>query len=89
MASCHISSIKAREIIDNRGTPTVRAYVCVEGDYWGQADVPCGSSTGTHEAKELRDGDLRYGGKGVRKAIRNILEVIHPRLRGMDATRQR
>jgi enolase len=89
MAKCHINKIKAREIIDNRGTPTVRAYVCVEGDYWGQADVPCGSSTGTYEAKELRDGDVRHGGKGVRKAIRNILEVISPRLRGMDATNQR
>jgi enolase len=89
MARYDISTIKAREIIDNRGSPTIRAYVCVEGEFWGQADVPCGSSTGTYEAKELRDGDLRYGGKGVRKATRNILEVIYPRLRGMDATRQR
>ncbi len=89
MARYNISKIKAREIIDNRGSPTIRAYVCVADEFWGQADVPCGSSTGTYEAKELRDGDLRYGGKGVRKAIRNILEVIYPRLRGMDATRQR
>jgi len=89
MARYDISTIKAREIIDNRGSPTIRAYVCVADEFWGQADVPCGSSTGTYEAKELRDGDLRYGGKGVRKAIRHILEVIYPRLRGMDATRQR
>ena len=84
-----ISAIRSREIIDNRGTPTIRAYVCVGDEFWGQADVPCGSSTGTYEAKELRDGDSRYRGKGVRKAIRNIQEIIYPRLRGMDATRQR
>jgi enolase len=89
MNKFEISAIKAREIIDNRGSPTIRAYVCVGDEFWGWADVPCGSSTGTYEAKELRDGDLRYGGKGVRKAIRNIQEVIYPRLRGMDGTRQR
>jgi enolase len=89
MARHDISAIRAREIIDNRGTPTIRAYVCVADEFWGQADVPCGSSTGTHEAKELRDGDSRYGGRGVRKAIRNIQELIYPRLRGLDAARQR
>ena len=89
MVEYRISKIKAREIIDNRGWPTIRAYVCVEGDCWGQADVPCGSSTGTHEAKDLRDGDLRYGGKGVQTAIRHIHEIIWPRLRGMDAAKQR
>ncbi len=75
-----ISAIRSREVIDNRGTPTIRAYVCVGDEFWGQADVPCGSSTGTYEAKELRDGDSRYRGKGVRKAIRNIQEIIYPRL---------
>ena len=89
MSRFEITDIKAREIIDNRGTPTIRAYVCVADQFWGRADVPCGSSTGTYEAKELRDGDSRYGGKGVRKAIRNIQEIIFPKLRGMDATRQR
>ncbi len=84
-----ISDIKAREIIDNRGTPTIRAYVCVGDQFWGRADVPCGSSTGTYEAKELRDGDSRYRGKGVRKALHNIQEIIFPKLRGMDATKQR
>lgn len=84
-----ISLIKAHEIIDNRGTPTIRAHVCVANQLWGRADVPCGSSTGTHEAAELRDGGSRYGGKGVRKAIRNIHDIIYPRLRGMDATQQR
>ena len=71
------------------GSPTIRAYVCVADEFWGQADVPCGSSTGTYEAKELRDGNSRYGGKGVQKAICNIQEIIYPRLRGMDATGQR
>jgi enolase len=89
MARNDITAIMAREIVDNRGTPTIRTYVCVADEFWGQADVPCGSSTGTYEAKELRDGDLRYGGKGVRKAIRNVQEVIYPRLRGMDGTSQR
>jgi len=93
-----ISAIRSREVIDNRGTPTIRVYVCVGDEFWGQADVPCGSSTGTYEAKELRDGDSRYrgkdgdsryGGRGVRKAIRNIQEIIYPRLQGMDATGQR
>ena len=84
-----ISMIKAHEIIDNRGTPTIRAHVCVSDEFWGRADVPCGSSTGTYEAVELRDGDSRYRGKGVKKAIQNIEEIIYPRLRGMDATRQR
>jgi len=79
-----ISAIRSREVIDNRGTPTIRAYVCVGDEFWGQADVPCGSSTGTYEAKELRDGDSRYGGKGVRKAIRNIQEIIYPRMCGRE-----
>ena len=78
-----ISAIRSREVIDNRGSPTIRAYVCVGDEFWGQADVPCGSSTGTYEAKELRDGDSRYRGKGVRKAIRNIQPTIY--YRGMNS----
>ena len=89
MKGFEITVVNAREIIDNRGTPTVRAYVCVADKIWGRADVPCGSSTGAHEAKELRDGDARYGGKGVQKAVSNIQEIIYPRLRGMDARDQR
>jgi enolase len=83
-----ITDIKALEIIDNRGMPTVRVNVCVDHKFWGKADVPCGSSTGSHEAREIRDGDARYRGKGVRKAIQNIHEILLPKLRGLDATRQ-
>ncbi len=69
--------------------PTIRTCVCVEGLLWGWADVPCGSSTGSFEAKELRDGDRRYRGKGVRKAIENIEKNIAPALTGMSAADQR
>ena len=71
-----ITDIKALEIIDNRGMPTVRVNVCVDHKFWGKADVPCGSSTGSHEAREIRDGDARFRGKGVRKAIQNIHEIL-------------
>lgn len=84
-----ITDIKTLEIIDNRGTPTIRTYVCVDERYWGRADVPCGSSTGEYEACELRDGEARFRGLGVRQAIRNIEEVIKPKLMGMRATNQR
>ena len=83
-----ITDIKALEIIDNRGMPTVRVNVCVDHQFWGKADVPCGSSTGSHEAREIRDGDARFRGKGVRRAIQNIEERLRPKLRGLDATRQ-
>ena len=89
MTDCALTDIKAYEIIDNRGMPTIRVAACVNGLHWGRADVPCGSSTGSYEAVEIRDGDERYRGKGVRKAIQNIHEIILPRLRGRDATRQR
>ncbi len=83
-----ITDIKALEIIDNRGMPTVRVNVSVDHKFWGKADVPCGSSTGSHEAREIRDGNARFRGKGVQKAIENIHEILLPKLRGMDATRQ-
>ncbi len=83
-----ITDIKAREIIDNRGMPTVRVDVFAGPGVWGRADVPCGSSTGSYEATDIRDGDSRYHGKGVRKVIRNINEIILPRLYGMNVTRQ-
>lgn len=89
MEGRRISSVKALEIVDNRGMPTIRVRVRTENGFSGTADVPCGSSTGTYEAHELRDGDERYRGRGVRKAIRNIEELITPRLLGMDVTRQR
>jgi len=60
MKNFPITDIKALEIIDNRGMPTVRVNVCVDHKFWGKADVPCGSSTGSYEAREIRDGDSRY-----------------------------
>jgi enolase len=89
MADYALTDIKAYEIIDNRGMPTIRVAACVDDYHWGRADVPCGSSTGSYEAVEIRDGDDRYRGKGVRKAIQNIHDIILPRLQGRDTTRQR
>lgn len=89
MRDYKISSIKALEIVDNRGMPTIRVKVQVDNGYSGSADVPCGSSTGTYEAYELRDGDERYRGKGVRKAIQNIREIITPPLLGKNVTHQK
>ena len=83
-----ITAVKAIEIIDNRAMPTVRAYACVDNAHWGWADVPCGSSTGSYEARELRDGGQRYHGKGVRKAIENIHASLSPGLEGMGAADQ-
>jgi enolase len=83
-----ITDIQTIEIIDNRGMPTIRVAVCIADTFWGRADVPCGSSTGSYEAQEIRDGNSRYRGKGVRKAIQNIQEIIFPKLIGIDATRQ-
>ena len=84
-----ISAIKAREIIDCRGTPTVQADVWVDGVLRGRADVPSGRSTGSYEAYELRDGGRRYGGYGVQKAVGNINAVIAEALLGRDVTEQR
>ncbi len=89
MAEYTLTDIRAYEIIDNRGMPTIRVAVCIDDHHWGRADVPCGSSTGSYEAVEIRDGGDRYRGKGVRKAIQNIHDIILPRLLGRDATRQR
>jgi enolase len=87
--STRISKVKAMEILDSRGNPTVRCWVFLENGSWGVASVPSGASTGTHEALELRDGDpRRYLGKGVMKAIRNIEEIIAPAISGLDALNQ-
>jgi enolase len=84
-----ILQIFAREILDSRGNPTVEADVILESGAFGRAAVPSGASTGEHEANELRDGEAaRYGGKGVRKAVRNVEEKIGPALRGLEATDQ-
>ncbi len=87
--SATISRIHAREVLDSRGRPTVEVEVTCRGGAFGRAIVPSGASTGRHEAVELRDGDpARYGGKGVRKAVANVRDLLTPRLIGMDATDQ-
>jgi len=84
-----ILDIRAREIIDSRGNPTVEVDVELEGGAVGRAAVPSGASTGVNEALELRDGDkARFGGKGVLQAVKNVNELICPALVGMDATDQ-
>ena len=84
-----ISRIHAREVLDSRGNPTVEVEVHCVGGPWGRAIAPSGASTGKHEAVELRDGDLsRYDGKGVRKAVSNVHQVIAPALVGMPVTEQ-
>jgi enolase len=84
-----IAEIKAREILDSRGNPTIEVDVRLASGAMGRAAVPSGASTGVHEALELRDGDpKRYGGKGVMKAVANVNTKIAAALRGFDATRQ-
>ena len=84
-----IVDLTAREILDSRGNPTVECDVTLESGGFGRAAVPSGASTGAHEAVELRDGDKsRYGGKGVRTAIRNIEGEILEAIGGLDATEQ-
>jgi enolase len=84
-----IIDIQAREVLDSRGNPTVEAEVYLAGGALGRAAVPSGASTGEHEALELRDGDKkRYGGKGVQKAVKNVVEKILPVLEGLDALDQ-
>jgi enolase len=84
-----IARIRAREVLDSRGNPTVEVDVICRGGARGRAIVPSGASTGCHEAKELRDGDpARFGGKGVRSAVANVNSPIAARLLGMPATEQ-
>jgi enolase len=84
-----IIEVHAREILDSRGNPTVEADVTLSSGAQGRAAVPSGASTGEHEAVELRDGDpKRFVGKGVSEAVRNVNEVLGPRLEGMAATDQ-
>lgn len=85
-----IKSVKAREILDSRGNPTVEVEVVCDNGKKAWAGVPSGASTGSREALELRDGDKkRYGGKGVLKAVKNVNEIIAPKLKGMDPTKQK
>jgi enolase len=84
-----ISEVKAREILDSRGNPTVEVEVTLESGAFGRAAVPSGASTGENEALELRDGDKgRYLGKGVLKAVENVNEIIAREIIGMDARDQ-
>ena len=84
-----IAAVRAREILDSRGNPTVEADVSLTGGGFGRAAVPSGASTGEHEALELRDGDKsRYLGKGVRKAVENVNARIAPKVKGRDAADQ-
>src|SRR3989339_881706 len=83
-----IKAIKAREVLDSRGFPTVEAEV-ITNDGFFRAIVPSGASTGIHEALELRDGGKRYLGKGVLKAVKNINSVIAPALKGIEITNQK
>ena len=89
MAETAITEIRAREILDSRGNPTISTQVFLSSGTVGKAAVPSGASTGTHEALELRDGDLsRYFGKGVLKAVANVKEIIAPHIVGLDALDQ-
>jgi len=85
-----ITSIRAQEILDSRGNPTVQAFLTLDDSSIHSAAVPSGASTGSHEALELRDGDkARFGGKGVLKAVINVNEKIAPVLIGLDPTAQK
>ena len=84
-----IVGVKAREILDSRGNPTVEVDVMLEDGSFGRAAVPSGASTGAHEAVELRDTkDKRYMGKGTAGAVKNVNDKIAPKVIGMDATVQ-
>ena len=85
-----IAAIRAREILDSRGNPTVESEVVLASGAMGRAAVPSGASTGEHEAVELRDGDKsHYLGKGVLQAVENVESILAPELIGMDAANQR
>ncbi len=84
-----IAAVRAREILDSRGNPTVEVDIELAGGARGRAAVPSGASTGAHEATELRDGEKdRYGGKGVRQAVQNVTTEIAPAVQGFNALDQ-
>jgi len=89
MKKFKITDVTAREILDCRWNPTVQVDVWVNGEILGRADVPVGRSTGGHEAAELRDKEKRYQGQGVRKAVKNVCQILGPAVIGMDVTDQR
>jgi len=89
MTDTTILSIRARQILDSRGNPTVEADVELAGGAIGRAAVPSGASTGEHEAVELRDGNkASYLGKGVTKAVANVTKILAPAIIGYDAADQ-
>ncbi len=89
MRKSTIKGLRAIEVLDSRGNPTVRTFITLEDGTRTSASVPSGASTGEYEAVELRDGDpQRYGGKGVKKACANVNEIITPELIGLDAAEQ-
>ena len=80
-----IRSVRAREILDSRGNPTIEVDVTLDDGAPGRAAVPSGASTGQHEAHELRDGDpAAYGGLGVLRAVSHVDHVLGPGIQGMD-----
>ncbi len=89
MKKFKITGVTAREILDCRWNPTVQVDVWVNNEILGRADVPAGRSTGANEAKEIRDKEQRYDGMGVRKAVKNVNEILGPAVIGMDVTDQR
>src|SRR5262245_17202615 len=80
-----IRDVRAREVLDSRGNPTVEAEVLLSSGATGRAIVPSGASTGAHEASELRDGGPRFHGKGVRKAVANATGPLKDAVVGRDA----
>ena len=80
-----ITDVRAREILDSRGNPTVEAEVTLENSVTGRAAVPSGASTGQFEAVELRDGETRYFGLGVQKAVKNVNTKLREALLGKNA----
>ena len=83
-----IKGVKARQILDSRGNPTVEADLFLENGFWGRAAVPSGASTGKFEAVELRDGGKKFSGKGVSKAVENVNLAIAPKIIGKEADDQ-
>lgn len=89
MSKTTITEVKAKEILDSRGNPTLRTWVSLSSRARGTSSVPSGASTGKHEALEMRDGESnRYLGRGVLKAIANVRDIIAPKVIGMDALEQ-
>jgi enolase len=89
MADYRIAALKAREILDSKARPMVEVDVWTAGGAMGRGSSPCGTSVGKHEAFVLRDGGARYGGLGVRQAVRNVIEDISPAICGKSALDQR